>query len=168
MKIKCPKCRHEYPLREATREEALLEILKMRDVFAPHSKLVFEYVDLFDTVRPIKAAKMLRLLKEISSAWKSGKFKSHKRTFNISTAGIAEAMKIVCNRTFEEPLTNHNYLKKVMAGIAEKEAENQSAQAERDLRKKEADLMRPQAGETSKQWGGGEMPTHVKDSIGSL
>lgn len=168
MKIKCPKCRHEYPLREATREEALMEILKMRDVFAPHAKLVFEYVDLFDTVRPIKAAKMLRLLKEISNAWQSGKVKVHKRTLTISKAGIAEAMKIVCNRTFEDPLTNHNYLKKVMVGIAEKEAENQSAQAERDLRKKEKGLMRPQAGESSKPWGGGEMPTHIKESIGNL
>jgi len=38
-------------------------------------------------------------------------------------------------------LENHNYLKKVMIGISEKEERESGKQSERDLRKKEAGLM---------------------------
>jgi len=50
MNIKCPKCRYEHDLRVAMREANLVEIIKMQADFAPHSRLVFEYAEMFDTV----------------------------------------------------------------------------------------------------------------------
>jgi len=44
-------------------------------------------------------------------------------------------------RNFTKHLTNHNYLKQIMIGIAEREAGDKSRQGEKDLRKKEAGLM---------------------------
>ncbi|HRR42137.1 MAG TPA: hypothetical protein P5244_12955, partial [Syntrophales bacterium] len=53
----------------------------------------------------------------------------------------AEALNVVVLKNFQDRLENHNYLKKVMIGISEREERESGKQAERDLRKKEAVLM---------------------------
>ncbi len=163
MKVKCPKCRQEYDLKATIREEDLFAILQMRDVFVPNSALVFEYADLFDTVRPIKAAKLLRLLTELKVVWKSGEFNHGKRRFKISRDGMAQALRTVCNRTFSEPLTNHNYLKKVMVSISEKEEEARSIQDEKALKKKEGKLRSGRRPENEEK---GSMPDWFKKEVG--
>jgi len=138
MNLRCPKCRYEHSLRDALREGNLEEIIKMIGDFAPHHSLVFEYVAMFDTVKPIKDAKLLRLLREVQGIWNTGKFSFRKVPYQISKDGIVAALKLVCNKKLD--LENHNYLIKVMIGISEQEAEKRKAQEEDALRKKEERL----------------------------
>ncbi|MFQ5901490.1 MAG: hypothetical protein ACE5IH_08040 [Thermodesulfobacteriota bacterium] len=167
MKVKCPTCWFAFDIWEAIREEALLEAVKMQSTFGQHSRLVLEYTELFNAVRPIKALKLHRILSEVKSLWVSGKFSLQKRTYRISQAGIVEALKIMCNKHFESPLQNHNYLKKIMIGIAEKEENERSIRVERELREKEDRLRKGlRLGETSRVKR--EMPESVKEIIGKL
>lgn len=138
MNIRCPKCRYEHSLRDAMREANLVEIIKMQADFAPHSRLVFEYAEMFDTTRPIKAAKLLRILQEGHGIWTSGKFAFRKTPYQISRDGIVAALKVVCSKKLD--LENHNYLIKVLIGVADQEGEKRSQQDEQALRKKEEGL----------------------------
>lgn len=124
MNIKCPKCRYEHDLKTAMREANLVEIIKMVGDFAPHHGLIFEYVSMFDTVKPIKDAKLLRILQEVHGIWNTGKFSHYKTPYQISKEGIVKALTIVCNKPMT--LDSHGYLLKVMIGIAEKEGEERS------------------------------------------
>lgn len=65
MKVKCPQCRYEYGFLEAVKDKDLHDIIRMQTDFAPQSKLVMEYAERFDTTRPVKAAKLLRILLEV-------------------------------------------------------------------------------------------------------
>ena len=138
MNIRCPKCRYEHSLRDAMREASLVEIIQMQADFAPHSRLVFEYAEMFDTTRPIKAAKLLRILQEVHGIWTSGKFSFRKVPYQISRDGIVAALKVVCSKKLD--LENHNYLIKVLIGISEQETEKRNIEEEQRLKKKEASL----------------------------
>lgn len=140
MNLKCPKCTYEFDYRQATKDQALLQIIRMQGEFIPHSRLVFEYAELFETTKPVKALKLLRILSEVLEMWKSGRFAFQKRVYEISKDGMAQALKTVCNKSFASPLENHNYLKKVMLTIAEEEAKRKSAAGEKALIEKEAML----------------------------
>lgn len=165
MNIRCPKCRYEHSLRDAMKEANLVEIIRMQADFAPHSRLVFEYAEMFDTTRPIKAAKLLRILQEVHTIWTSGKFPFRKTPYQISRDGIVSALKVVCNKKLD--LENHNYLIKVMIGIAEQEEEKRAQQEEQALRKKEEGLKSGvRAGETARERGG--MPSQVKEFMKKL
>ena len=149
MNIRCPKCRYEHDLRVAMREANLVEIIQMVGDFAPHSRLVFEYAEMFDTVKPIKAAKLLRILQDVHGIWTTGKFSYRKTPYQISKDGIVNSLKTLCNKKLD--LENHNYLIKVMIGVADQEGEKRSQQEEQALRKKETSLqsgVRP--GETAR------------------
>ncbi len=135
MKLKCRRCRSPYDLREAIKDEALVDIIRMLPAFGAQSSLIFEYVSLFDTVRPVRPLKLLRLLKEVRDIYTAERFTYHKRAYRISKKGFAEGLKMVCNRQFETPLTNHNYLKRILINLAEKEAsEREKALLERERR----------------------------------
>ena len=165
MNIRCPKCRYEHDLRVAMREANLVEIVKMQADFAPHSRLVFEYAEMFDTTRPVKAAKLLRILQEVHGIWTSGKFSYRKNPYQISRDGIVNALKVVCNKKLD--LENHNYLIKVMIGVAEQEGEKRKIADEEALKKKERGLQSGvREGETVRERGG--MPSQVKEFIGKL
>lgn len=138
MKLKCPKCLFEYDHRQATKDEAVVQMLEIIPVFVPHSGLMLEYLELFATIRPFKTAKLLRIMIEMRDMWTSERFSFQKRVYEISKQGIAQALKTVCNKRFDVPLENHNYLKKVMISISEQEAQKSSAAAERALKEKEA------------------------------
>jgi hypothetical protein len=114
-----------------------MEIILMQADFGHHPKLVLEYAGLFDSTRPINTLKLRRILGEIRDLYTPGRFVLNRTTYEISKNGIVEALKIVCNKRFTAPLANHNYLKKVMVSIAEKEIEQRSIQKEKELRRKE-------------------------------
>ena len=151
--IRCPECGVTFDPREAQVDEEWREIINLLPTFGAYGRLVFEYVEKFG-VNPlrIKSKKILRILTEMSNLFEHGKFNYQKRTHAITVAGIVEALKVVNNKHFDQPLENHNYLKKVMLTTSEAERKEQSAQGERNLRKKEALLMSgvrpPEDGET--------------------
>lgn len=138
--LKCPRCLYEYDVRDAAKDKDLVEIIRMMPDFGAHHKLVWEYAELFGTTLPMKWKKMLRLLTEVREVWNSNRFSINKRVYAISREGIAAALRIVCNKSFTEPLQNHIYLMKVMVTVAEAEEAKRSAEAEKAQRQKEAAL----------------------------
>lgn len=136
MNLTCPRCGSQFDYREAFKDATLITIIRMQPEFGPHASLVFEYAELFDTTRPIKAAKLLRVLTEVRDLWKAGRFTINRQTYTISQVGIAQALKVVCNKNLTS-LDTHNYLKRVMVTIAEEEEKKRSIDRERVLQEKE-------------------------------
>ena len=106
--------------------------------FGRHSSLVMGYACLFGvTPFAVKAAKLRHIIEEMKRLFDAQAFSYQKKTYAISHAGIAEALDLCVKKDFQEHLENHNYLKKVMITISEREGKNQSRQAEKDLRARE-------------------------------
>lgn len=138
--MRCPMCGEDFNPLDAMMDAEWREIMvDVIPTFSGHGKITFEYVENFGT-NPIrmKGKKILRLLKELSKLVTSGRFTYKKKTYVISQRGVLEAFGIVNNRHFESPLQNHNYLKSVMIGIAEKELKGVRDEQDRALRKREA------------------------------
>jgi hypothetical protein len=103
-----------------------------------YSHLVMGYAQLFGvTPMHIKAKKLRLIIEELKKLFDAQSFSLQKKIYPISHAGIGEALDICIKKNFSEHLENHNYLKKVMVGISEREGKNQSRQAEKDLRARE-------------------------------
>ena len=105
-----------------------------------YAHLVMGYAQLFGvTPMHLKAKKLRLIIEEMKKLFDAQSFTWQKKTYAISHAGIAEALDICIKKNFSEHLENHNYLKKVMVGISEREGKEGSRRAEKDLRKKELD-----------------------------
>lgn len=117
-------------------------IIAMLNIFGRHHAVVWAYAELFGVVPFHAKAKKLRLiLEELKKLFDAGGFSYQKRLYRISPEGIAEALNVVVKKNFADGLDSHNYLKKVMINIAEREEKDSGRQTEKDLRKKEASLM---------------------------
>ena len=165
--IRCPKCNTKFDYREAIIDEDWQSIKTLLPVFGTHGKLVFEYVEKFG-IKPlaIKSSKVLRLLRQMGKLFETESFEWRKSNKSISKSGIVEALEIVSNKNFDTSLENHNYLKKVMVGIAEREAKEKSARAERELRKSEVRGQRSDVKNQKEEW---EMTTgEFKERLGKL
>jgi hypothetical protein len=138
----CPYCKKQFEPVEAMMDAEWIEIIKLLPDFGSHGRLVFEYLELFG-VSPVrlKSKKILRLLKQVKTLFESGEFSYRKSRYRISKPGIIEALGITCNKNFATPLEDHNYLKKVMITIAEKEEREKSIESEKALRNKEERLI---------------------------
>jgi hypothetical protein len=138
MKFRCPHCSRECDYLEIRLEEDLLAIIKMQAVFGKHAHLVWAYTELFG-IRPMRSrAKKIRVLQEeMKNLFQAEALTYNRRTYKISTQGIAEALNIIVHRHFDDPLENHNYLKKIMITIAEREAREVGRSVERGLKSRE-------------------------------
>ena len=117
-------------------------IIAMSDAFGRHRAVVWAYAELFGIVPFHAKAKKLRLiLEELKKLFDGAGFSYQRRLYRISPEGIAEALNVVIKKNFEGGLDSHNYLKKVMINIAEREEKDSGRRTEKDLRKKEASLM---------------------------
>ena len=136
--IRCPKCGEQFRLQAGQAEGEWAEIISLLPEFGRNGRLVFEYVELFSVV-PLrgKGKKILRLIKQMAALFGSEKFNFQKKEYRVSKAGIVEALSVVCNKQFSACLENHNYLKKVMIGISEREQKERRDRADKDLRKRE-------------------------------
>lgn len=139
----CPECGKRINPLEAWMEDEWVEVIKLLPSFDNNGRLVMEYCEKFG-VSPlrIKGKKLLRLLKELSALFTQGKFRYQKREYGISVAGIVEALKVVNNKAFDNPLENHNYLKKVMIDIAGRERKQVRDTQDRAVREREKDRSR--------------------------
>ena len=143
-KLICPKCAFEFSPGDAFADGELRDIINLLPRFQGHGKLAFEYCELFGvTPLRLKTKKLLRLLQEVSALFGSEKYNFQRKEYSISVAGIAEALRTVCNKHFERPLENHNYLKKVMIGIAERERKDVRDRTDREQRGREETRRRP-------------------------
>ena len=129
-------------LMELHLESDLNAIMRTISTFGAHSHLVMAYCYLFG-VSPLKlkAKKYRILLEEMKRLFDAEAFSFEKRKYAISRQGVVEALDIVVKREFSSILHNHNYLKQVMIGIADREYQAASRQAERNLRKKEQRIL---------------------------
>ena len=110
--------------------------------FGRHSSLVMGYACLFGvTPFAVKAAKLRQIIEEMKRLFDAQAFSYQKKTYAISHAGIAEALDLCVKKNFEQHLENHNYLKRVMVTIAEREGKSQSRSAEKDLRAREGKVL---------------------------
>ena len=117
-------------------------IIAMSDAFGRHRSLVFAYAELFGIVPLHAKAKKLRvILAAVKQLFDASGFSYQKRLYRISQEGIVEALNIVALRNFPDGLDSHNYLKKIMITIAEREGKAAGRQAEADLRTRERDAM---------------------------
>jgi len=127
---------------ELQAHQDVMAIIKMSVSFGKHNNLVWAYAELFGVVPFHAKAKKLRLiLEELKKLFDASSFSYRKRLYRISTEGIAEALNVVVKKNFADGLDSHNYLKKVMITIAEREDKDSGRGTEKDLRKKEAALM---------------------------
>ena len=133
--LKCPRCDYKINILEMERETALIQVIKLAGVFGAHSGLFLEYAVLRGAGKPINGQelKLLRILEDLEKLWNGGKFSYQKRTFSVSQKGIVEALKMVCNHHFDEPLGHDNYFKKVMIPIAEAEEKKRMGEREKEL-----------------------------------
>ena len=136
--IKCPYCGRKCSFQEAEMNEEWRQIIKLLPTFGKHGKLVFEYLENF-SLNPLKAKskKVLRLLTDMAKLFENEQFNMRKTTHKISRMGIIEGLTIVNNKHFSSPIENHNYLKKVMLRISEREEKEKSIESEKRLREKE-------------------------------
>jgi hypothetical protein len=105
---------------------------------AKYSNTIMCYVCLFEvTPYNLKAPKFRKIMEEMKRLFDAGTFSFQKKTYSISQTGIAEALDLCIKKNFDQSLENHNYLKKVMITIAEREAKGKSIQADMDLRRRE-------------------------------
>lgn len=127
---------------ELKTDSDLYAIIKMQPVFGKYSHLAWAYVELFGIAPMSKhTAKIRSILEVLKMVFQAEAFMFNRKRYGISHAGIGEALNVVVLKNFQDRLENHNYLKKVMIGISEKEDRESGKQAERDLRKKENGLM---------------------------
>ena len=117
-------------------DENWRSIIKLLPTFGHYANVVFEYVEMFGvTPLRVKPAKVLRILSDVAKLFGSNSFRYRKKLYSITTKGIGEALVVVCNKSFSAPLENHNYLKKVMIGIVEKEQKGKDKKSKKKKRK---------------------------------
>lgn len=139
MKFNCPYCRKECDFMDLQLSGDLRAVIAIAEGFGRNRGLVWAYAELFG-ITPLHAkAKKLRLiLEEMKRLFDGGGFSYRKQLYAISAEGIAEALNVVVKKTFPDPLDSHNYLKKIMIGIADRQAKDSGRAAEKGLRGREA------------------------------
>lgn len=143
-------------MQEAQAEGEWADIMRLLPYFEGHGRLVFEYVELF-SISPLKlkSKKILRLLKEVAKLFESSRFMFQKKEYEVSKPGIVEGLRAVCNKGFQEPLQNHNYLKKVLIGIAERERKGRREIEDKKVREAEDRRLKGDDSYTDKEHGHG-------------
>lgn len=139
----CPYCTKELNYMELQMDKDLHYVFEALPTFGQrYSNLVMAYVYLFGvTPMAIKAKKMRIIIEEMKRLFDSQAFSYQKKTYQISHAGIGEALDLCVKKNFPEYLENHNYLKRVMMTISEREGKNQSRAAEKDIKTREQKQM---------------------------
>jgi hypothetical protein len=135
----CPYCNKEINFMDVITDKDLRYVIAALPSFGTrYSHLVMGYAQLFGvTPMHVKAKKLRLIIEEMKKLFDAQSFTWQKIIYPISHAGIAEALDICLKKNFTEHLENHNYLKKVMVGISEREGKGKSKQAEKDLRARE-------------------------------
>ena len=144
MKTKCPSCLAVIDLNDVLLENEQRAILQLIASFEGAgtgvASLAMAYAEACGCLPIRKARKTRLILEEIKRLFDVGSFKHGRQTYEISRAGIIEALGVVAHRHFEQPLDGHGYLKKVMVSIADRAQKEESRQDERDLRGREEAL----------------------------
>lgn len=128
---------------EIEQESDLRYIISVLPAFGERYRgLVLCYAQLFGiSPMALKTKKIRLLLEDMKRLFDAQAFSYQKKTYKISHAGIGQALDVLVKKHWPEPLENHNYLKKVMIGIAEQEEKEASRAHDAAVRQRE-DLQR--------------------------
>ena len=154
MKLNCPHCRKEFNFIDMVLNKDLdyvFNVITQHEMGKKYSTPVLAYVSLF-AVTPfhLKSSKFRRILEEIVKLYDAQTFSFQKKMYPISHTGIIEALDVCVKKNFTDVLESHNYLKKIMTTISEREGKAASVRAEKDLRQHES-AARADAPPTSEQ-----------------
>jgi len=141
--FKCPYCSRECNFVEVIAEGDIKSVIMRVPKFGKHANIVMTYCELFG-ISPLKkhTKKLLLLINEMAKLFEMESFNYHKKSYRISRDGIADAINKTVHHSFPDDLTSHNYLKKIMIGIAEEEERATGKRAEEALLKREKALKR--------------------------
>ncbi|MBN1495921.1 MAG: hypothetical protein JXA07_04075 [Spirochaetes bacterium] len=141
MKISCWKCGTKNDVGAALRDEDFTAILTLSGSFGRETALVWAYIELFGVLPLDRNLKKVRLIMgELRALFDAGSFKFQKQEYTISHEGIAEALNTIVHRHWTDRMQNHNYFKKIMIAISERESGVEQKRDEEKLRMKERDL----------------------------
>ncbi len=134
----CPWCGKEIDMDELLLDDDLRSIVRQAAAFGPYGTAVWAYLELFGAA-PLarRRKKLLLLLADMKRLFDTERFTFQKVEYAISRAGIAHALETTARRAFADRLENHNYLKKIMVGVAETEGAAKSKRDETALRDRE-------------------------------
>lgn len=137
-KLKCPHCAGEVTLEQLIQTADLAAFAKAQAAFGEDWPLIREYLDCFRPAsgKPLAVKKMLRLGREVWEMWHARRFEFNRQEYAVGREEFRKALRTTCNQV-SLGLTNHNYLKKVLVGAAEKTSQRR----ERDLREREERMM---------------------------
>jgi len=133
-RLTCPYCDRTFDLDQVEAADLFRE---RNDLAAKLGKawwIANEYVDCFRRQRAgrISLKKRARILREVVKLWESGVFEFDGKRYRAGQGAILAGFQAVCNRDMTG-LENHNYLKRVLMGGAERlSAEGLTAREEQD------------------------------------
>lgn len=169
MKGTCPHCGAKIDLAEVMADADFRAIMETIPLFGPHWNLVWAYLELFGVFSVAARRKKIRVLvDEMKVLFQKETFSFKKKTYQVSRAGIADALNTTVHKHFETTLSNHNYLKMVLLGIAEQEAKTAGRQAEADLKGKEDRLRSGIRSEESKPLDASENQRRARELAGGI
>ncbi|MBN1830271.1 MAG: hypothetical protein JW884_14155 [Deltaproteobacteria bacterium] len=143
MKVVCPYCGKKLDMDLVIDDADWKAIIALSGSLKEYSSLVFAYLELFGLAPLSRNKKRVRvILEEVKRLFDAESFRYRKVDYRISRQGIAEALNIMIHRHFPDRIDNHNYLKKIMIGISEREMAAQSKRDEASLRDREERLRR--------------------------
>jgi len=121
VKLSCPICQSKFSLDQAAHEGLMSEMVELASRFGKKWDIVYEYTDCFRVERwgTVSFKKRLRLLKEVLKLLEHNAFSYQGKRYKTDWARISAAITTIVNAE-KFGLKNHNYLKKVMLGDAER------------------------------------------------
>ncbi|MFH1036272.1 MAG: hypothetical protein V1806_17375 [Pseudomonadota bacterium] len=122
--ITCPACAHTFDAIQSLAEGELREYLELLAGFGSLRSTVEAYLDLFRAApdAAMRVPTRLRLVRELRRLWDEKSFVFNRHLHHVSQAQISEAItQTVRAMQGKAGVVNHNYLKKVMLGLLDKE-----------------------------------------------
>jgi len=131
VRLVCPVCGAEFGLEEASRSRDLLELARAAAEFGETWPPVEAYLERFRSpAGRLTVKRRLAALEELRDMWRRGRCRFRGKEIAVGRTVLQEALVQVGAREDLRGLSNHNYLKKVLAGLAEKEAARREATRE--------------------------------------
>lgn len=130
-KIRCLECGAWLDMTAIMKDTEWREVLELSHRFGPYSKLIFEYADSFRAKpgRSMPLKKQIRILQEVLAMYEKETFSFQRSQYAVTKVHIIEGIRRVCDRELTN-LQNHNYLKKILLGLLEKDRNKKEAQEE--------------------------------------
>ncbi len=136
----CPACRELFELSPRMAEAESRDVIHALLNLGSKALRVWNYLNAFRSkpTRDLTASRRLALLKECAAMFAAKRFQFERAVYVVSDAQILEGMAEVVNAG-KSGLTSHNYLKKVLMTIIERDRKEGGRKAEEDLKEREVE-----------------------------